>query len=149
MLGFKRVCRVCVDRVCRVCRVARKLLMQIPCDSEFLVMGEEMHYILSICVNRFSLDLRQSLFPGFPVSRFPLSRFPSFPGSRAFPFIRFNRWPYGREPARWPAYRKARFYSVKLRKHFFCFICLTLFACVVYRVMHVRNYADIKRKKIL
>ena len=29
----------------------------------------------------------------------------------------------------------------------FCFICLTLSSCVVYRGMHVRNYADIERKK--
>ena len=29
----------------------------------------------------------------------------------------------------------------------FCFLCLRLYTSVVYRVMHVRNYADIERKK--
>jgi hypothetical protein len=83
MLGFKRIL---ADSWQSVFRIACIVLMQATCNSDFLVMGEEMHYILFI-----------------PVPAFPLSLGPVFPGSRAFPFIRFNRWPYGREPARWPA----------------------------------------------
>jgi len=51
MLVFKRIL---ADSWQAVFRIARNLLMQVTCNSDFLNEGEEMHYFLSICVNRFS-----------------------------------------------------------------------------------------------
>ena len=85
MLGFKRIR---ADLWQAIVRIACNVLMQVTCDSEFLVMGEEMHlfcitsalvshsfrillsaFILSFCVNRFPLVLRQSLRPGISSKR--------------------------------------------------------------------------------
>ena len=55
MLGFKRIC---VDAWQGFVRLACNVLMQVNCNSGFLLMGEEMHLIASIilfiCVNRSS-----------------------------------------------------------------------------------------------
>ena len=105
-----------MDRVCLVCRVACNLLYICIANS---LMGEEMHLF---CIG----------------STFPASQVPAFPVPALFSFslglgIRLYRWPYGREPARWPALIGTRFYIVINYKTHFCFICLQLLACVVYR----------------
>ena len=51
MLDFKRIC---VDAWQAFVRLACNVLMQVTCNSGFLPMGEEMHHILLICVNRSS-----------------------------------------------------------------------------------------------
>lgn len=58
MLVFKRIR---ADLWQAIVRIACIVLMQMTCNSDFLAMGAEMHYILLFCVNRFSLVLRQSL----------------------------------------------------------------------------------------
>ena len=110
MLGFKRIL---ADSWQAVFRIACNLLMQVSCNSDFLAMGEEMHYLLLFCVNRV----------------FPLSPVPAL----FLLFVLTGGHMAGNRPVG-PRSKGARFYSVKLRKHFFCFICLTLLACVVYRV---------------
>jgi len=99
--------------------------MQVTCNSDFLAMGAEMHYILLICVNRFPLDLRQSLSP--------LSR---FPGSRAFLFFAWSGYLFKRL-AIWPGTgplarvnRDALLYSNKLQNTFL-FYLLALQSSVV------------------
>lgn len=64
-------------------------------------MGDEMYYLP---VARFPG------FPGFPA--FPGSQVPALSSFSFGPGNRLNRWPYGREPARWPALLGARFYIV-------------------------------------
>ena len=116
MLGFKRVCLVCMDRVCLVCRVACKLLMQIPCDSEFLVMGDEMHL--------FCIGSTFPAFPAFPVPRFP--RFPLFAWSR-YLFIPLAIWPGTGPLAR--VSRAALLYSNKLQNTFLPYLLAIVSMC--------------------
>ena len=64
MLGFKRFCVVAWTGSNGF---ACNALMQVTCNSGFLPMGDEMHYILFICVITFSPN-----FAMFALSQTPL-----------------------------------------------------------------------------
>ena len=68
MLVFERIRADLRQGLARFGKVACNALMQIPCDSGFLVMGDEMHLF---CIG--------SAFPAFPLSPVPwFRRFPLF-----------------------------------------------------------------------
>ena len=71
MLGFKRVCR---DAWTGLNGLACNVLMQVTCNSGFLPMGEEMHFLF-VC----------SRLPPVPVS--PLSPGPAFSWFCVFPGV--------------------------------------------------------------
>jgi hypothetical protein len=73
--------------------------MQIPCDSEFLVMGDEMHLFR---------------FPGFP--RFPGSPVPALPYFSLGPGNRSNGCPLAR------VNKYALFYGNKLQNTFLFYL---------------------------
>jgi len=88
-----------------------------------------MHYILLICVNRFS-----------PVSRVPVFPFSPVPALSPV-FVLTGGHMAGNRPGG-PRSKEARFYSVKGMNTNICFICLTLLLSVVYRWKHERKNYD-------
>ena len=115
MLVFERIR---ADLWQAIVRIACNVLMQVFCDSGFLVMGEEMHLFC-----RFA----SIAFPSFCVNRFP--GFPAFRAFRAFLFFAWSGYSFKRL-AIWPGTgplarvsRDALLYSINYKTHF-CFICL-------------------------
>ena len=111
MLGFKRVCRVCVDRVHQVCRVCVQSALHMY--SKFFEGGR--HAFIFRYLPGF-------LFPSFPLSRFSpgpafswFPAFPGFPGSR-FPlvFVLTVGHMAGNRPGG-PRSKEARLYSIYLQ----------------------------------